>query len=140
MYLARLRGTCELVVVKCIDKDRAPHSIQQQVGSPPGPVPSRWRCRRNRPLRSLATIGAQVDLEARLHHRLLHPHIVRCHAYLEDVPHKYLVLEYGDQGDLRKALHTFSEEQLRDGVVKPLLQALHALQTVSWLDEQGVDP
>jgi serine/threonine protein kinase len=66
----------------------------------------------------------QVELEARLHIRALHPHIVRCHALLEDVTHKYLVIEYGEQGDLRQKLHGFTEQQLRDRVVLPLLQAL----------------
>jgi hypothetical protein len=33
-------------------------------------------------------------------------------------------MEYAEQGDLRKALHTYTERNLRDSVVQPLLQAL----------------
>jgi serine/threonine protein kinase len=72
----------------------------------------------------LTVLSLQVEHEARLHLRLLHPHVVRCYAYLEDVTHTYLVMEYAEQGDLRKALHTYTERNLRDSVVQPLLQAL----------------
>lgn len=97
VYLARIKGTCERVVIKCLETS-APQQIHRQ-----------------------------VELEAGLHQKVLHPHIIRCHAFLEDFTHKYLIIEYAEQGDLRKTLHTFGEEQLRDSVAKPLLLALRHL-------------
>lgn len=122
VYLARMRGSCERVAVKCVNKDTAPRIVQKEVSSATFIYvrTSGILMAHTEPLLR----AAQVEHEARLHLRLLHPHVVRCYAYLEDVTHTYLVMEYAEQGDLRKALHSYTERSLRDSVVQPLLQAL----------------
>lgn len=67
---------------------------------------------------------AQVAFELRAHQLLQHQHLVECYAVFEDAENFHLVLEYLRAGDLNCHLGQLTEPDIRDKVVKPLVQAL----------------
>lgn len=70
----------------------------------------------------------QLDTEIYVHSSLgRHENIISFLAAFDDARSTYLVLEYAEEGDVRKHLRDLDERRIRDFLVLPVLRGLHAL-------------